>query len=76
MGYQFPLDPQDVFTERTPQFVSLGLPRQDIDQLRGRVIDMWANAPGGWTYEWSRLAARYAGSADPYRAALAYGLGI
>jgi esterase FrsA len=62
-----------VFTERTPQFVSLGLPRQDIDQLRGRVIDMWANAPGGWTYEWSRLAARYAGSADPYRAALAYG---
>ena len=73
MSYQFPVDPQDLFTERTEQFVNLGLPKQDLDQLRERVIDMWADAPGGWTYEWSQLASRYAESGDPYRASLAYG---
>ena len=73
MSYQFPVDPHDLFTERTAQFVNLGLPKADLDQVRERVIDMWADAPGGWTYEWSRLASRYAESGDPYRASLAYG---
>jgi len=34
---------------------------------------MWPDAPGGWVYEWSGLAARYAGEGSHQLAALAYG---
>jgi esterase FrsA len=34
---------------------------------------MWADAPGGWVYEWSKLAQDYADSGDHATAATAYG---
>jgi esterase FrsA len=34
---------------------------------------MWADAPGGWVYEWSKLAESYAESGDHATAALAFG---
>jgi esterase FrsA len=73
MSYTFPIDPQDLFSERTAQFVNLGLPREEIHRLTGVVVDMWADGPGGWTYEWSRLAARYVEAGEAQLASLAYG---
>ena len=34
---------------------------------------MWADAPGGWVYEWSKLAEKYADRGDHYLASLVYG---
>ncbi|WP_328522731.1 alpha/beta fold hydrolase [Kribbella sp. NBC_00359] len=73
MAYQFPINPDNLFEERTAQFVNLGLPAVEVARLRGAITDMWADAPGGWTWEWSRLAERYAASGEHYRASLAYG---
>ena len=60
MSYQWPLDPQELFVERYPQMVNTGLPAQDADAMRSAITDMWADAPGGWVFEFSRLGARYA----------------
>jgi esterase FrsA len=34
---------------------------------------MWADTPGGWVYEWSRLAEKHADRGDHYLASLTYG---
>jgi esterase FrsA len=34
---------------------------------------MWADAPGGWSFEWSALAMRYHDAGNPLLAAVAYG---
>jgi esterase FrsA len=73
MPYQWPLDPQELFDERYPQMVNTGLPAQDADAMRAAITDMWANAPGGWVFEWSQLAARYAEANKHDLATLAYG---
>ncbi|MGW4442024.1 alpha/beta hydrolase [Streptomyces sp. NPDC004682] len=73
MSFTWPLDPRDLFTERYPQMIALGLPAQDVDTVRASTTDMWADAPGGWVREWSSLAARYAASGRHDLAALAYG---
>ena len=73
MSYQWPLDPQDLFGERHPQMVNTGLPAEDVDAVRAAITDMWADSPGGWVYEWSKLAASYAGASTHQLAALAYG---
>ncbi len=71
--YTYDIDPQAMFDDRTHQFAAFGLPIADIEAVRARVTDMWADAPGGWSYEWSRLAERYAADGDHGRAAYAYG---
>ena len=73
MPYQFPLDPRDVFGERYPQMVSTGMPAVDIDSVRGAVVEMWSDRPGGWVYEWSELGARFAAEGQHDLAVLAYG---
>ena len=73
MSYQWPLDPQDLFGERYPQMVNTGLPAKEVDAVRVAITDMWADSPGGWVYEWSKLAASYAGAGTHQLAALAYG---
>lgn len=60
MSYEFPVDHRALIEERAGQFLSFGLPREDLDELRGSIDSVWADVPGGWTYEWSRLAAKYA----------------
>lgn len=73
MSYEYPVDVKALWSERAPQFVGLGTAREDVDRLAEVVTDMWADGPGGWCYEWSELAQRYADSGQPYRASLAYG---
>ena len=73
MSYTFPDDPKATFVERTPQFEGLGIPKEDIAHLSTAITDMWADAPGGWCYEWSQIADRYAKAGQPWLAALAYG---
>jgi esterase FrsA len=73
MPYQWPLDPHELFDERYPQMINTGLPVLDVDKVRAAIADMWADAPGGWVFEWSQLAARYAESNDDHLATLAYG---
>ncbi|MFJ6690503.1 alpha/beta fold hydrolase [Streptomyces sp. NPDC091294] len=73
MSYQWPLEVEGLFTERYPQMVNTGLPAGDVDVVRSAITEMWADAPGGWVYEWSRLAERYAAAGSHGLAALAYG---
>lgn len=71
--YTFDIDPQAMFDDRTHQFEKFGVPLDEIQQVRARVTDMWADAPGGWVYEWSQLAGRYAAAGDHRMASLVYG---
>ncbi|WP_089106406.1 alpha/beta hydrolase family protein [Streptomyces hyaluromycini] len=73
MPYQWPLDASELFGERYPQMVNTGLPVTDVDTVRAAVTEMWADAPGGWVHEWSKLAAAYADAGAHEQAALAYG---
>ena len=74
MTYEFPVDTAALYGERRPQFVNQGLPAADLDQAASRITQMWVDEPGGWTYEFSALGARYANEGQHYRAALAYGV--
>jgi esterase FrsA len=62
-----------MFEDRFEQFVTLGIPRADVTTMRGAIADMWADAPGGWVYEWSKLAERYGAAGQAFLASLAYG---
>ncbi|MDP9869029.1 MULTISPECIES: alpha/beta hydrolase [Streptosporangium] len=73
MSFVWPQDPRDLFVERYPQMVAFGLPTHDVDAVRAAITAMWPDAPGGWVYEWSRLAGRYAAAGQHDLAALAYG---
>ncbi|MEY9877048.1 esterase FrsA [Streptacidiphilus sp. MAP12-33] len=73
MAYQWPMAAYELFDERYPQMVNLGLPAADVTAVRGAVKDMWADEPGGWVHEWTRLASGYAGAGRHDLAYLAYG---
>ena len=73
MSYQWPLNASELFGERYPQMINTGLPVADVDAVRAAISDMWADAPGGWVHEWSKLAATYADAGSHEQAALAYG---
>jgi hypothetical protein len=73
MSYTYEIDVQAMFDDRTDQFEKFGIPLGDIEKVRAAVTDMWADAPGGWGYEWSKLAAAYADEGDHWMAALVYG---
>jgi esterase FrsA len=71
--YTYEIDPQTMFEDRAHQFTAFGIPPADIDGVSAKVTDMWADAPGGWSYEWSTLAARYVDEGNHGLAAYAYG---
>ena len=73
MSYTFPITPHAMFEDRFEQFVALGLPRTEVEEMRSAITDMWGDAPGGWVFEWSRLAQRHLEAQRPYMAAVAYG---
>lgn len=73
MTYEFAVDTTALYGERRAQFINLGLPAEDLDRTAAVITDMWADAPGGWTYEFSALAARYADAGEHFQSALAYG---
>jgi len=71
--YTYDIDPQAMFEDRAQQFEKFGIPCDDIARVRAAVTDTWADAPGGWVYEWSKLAQDYADSGDHATAATACG---
>ena len=73
MSYTFPITPHAMFEDRFEQFAALGLPRTEVEEMRSAITDMWSDAPGGWVFEWSRLALRHWETQQPYMAAVAYG---
>lgn len=73
MPYTYPIDAQAMFDDRTHQFLGFGLPADDIAEVRAATTDFWADRPGGWPFEFSRLAARYADEGRHLLASLAYG---
>ena len=62
--FTFHLSPAELFEERRRQFIAWGIPKSIVAGVEERSIDMWANMPGGWTYEWVQEAekARSAGN--------------
>lgn len=71
--YTYDIDAAAMFEDRTDQFAKFGVPLEDIERVRSVVDDMWADAPGGWVYEWSRVARDYAERGDHRMASLVYG---
>jgi esterase FrsA len=71
--YTYPISADAMFTDRAHQFVGFGVPQADVAAARAAITDMWATGQGGWTFEWSRIAARYAAAGDHALAALVYG---
>ncbi|HEY3994360.1 MAG TPA: alpha/beta hydrolase [Mycobacterium sp.] len=71
--YTYDVTAAAMFKDRTHQFEKFGIPLEDINRVAAATTDMWVDAPGGWPYEWSNLAADYAGRGDHYLASLAYG---
>ena len=73
MGYTYTVDAQSMFEDRTSQFERFGVPAAEIAEARAAVNDMWRDGPGGWGYEWSKIAARHAAASEHYLASLVYG---
>lgn len=73
MSYEWPIDPAEFFTERRPQMLRMGLPEADVNSVQHAVKEMWKDSPGGWVYEWSELARKYAEAGRSDMAAQAYG---
>jgi esterase FrsA len=71
--YTYDIAAADMFDDRTHQFEKFGIPLDDIERVRSAVTGMWANAPGGWVYEWSTLAEEYADRGEHRMASLIYG---
>jgi esterase FrsA len=71
--YTYDIDTAAMFDDRTHQFEKFGIPLDEIQAVRAATTDMWADARGGWVYEWSRLAETYAEHGDHYMASLVYG---
>jgi len=73
VAYEFEVAADELFGERYAQMVSTGVPVEDIAAVGATITDMWAGTPGGWVYEWSQLADRYARQGDHELAATAFG---
>jgi len=71
--YQYPFTPAQEFEDRGIQFTKFGVPAGEVDRLRSTITDMWLEGPGGWVYEWSKLAADYSAKGDHTMASLVYG---
>ncbi|MGO9251707.1 MAG: alpha/beta hydrolase [Mycobacterium sp.] len=71
--YTYDIDPAAMFEDRTRQFEKFGIPLDDIKRIAAATSDMWADAPGGWVYEWSQLAKECADRGDHYLASMVYG---
>jgi esterase FrsA len=73
MSFTYAITTEAMFEDRFDQFVTLGIPRADVAAMRDAINDMWTDAPGGWVFEWSRLAERYRVENQMLLASLAYG---
>ena len=73
MAYTYSVTASAMFEDRTAQFEAFGVPASELAEVRAAVSDMWRDGPGGWTYEWSKVAARHASAGRHYLASLTYG---
>ena len=71
--YTYDVTAAEMFTDRTHQFEKFGIPIDDINRVAAATTDMWADAPGGWPYEWSKLAKEYADRGEHYLSSMIYG---
>ncbi len=71
--YTYEITTAAMFEDRTDQFAKFGVALDDIERIRGAVTDMWADAPGGWVYEWSNVANEYTDRGEHRMASLIYG---
>ena len=71
--YTYEIAAAAMFEDRADQFAKFGIALADIQRVQAAVNDMWADAPGGWVYEWSKVAAEYADRGEHRMAALMYG---
>lgn len=71
--FTFPVEPDDLLHERTPQFTALGIPRPVVDRARARITDMWGTGVGSWVPVWAAEAERAHDSGDPLLASLCWG---
>jgi esterase FrsA len=51
MAYTFPIEPKAMFEDRAPEFITLGVPADDLAKMRDTITDMWSSGPGGWVRE-------------------------
>jgi esterase FrsA len=65
VSYTYDLRPATSFEDRYSQFIAFGIPKADVDTLRATIKDMWADAPGGWSYKWSAFARKYLEAGNP-----------
>ncbi len=56
--FTFPLEPAELFEERTRQMVSWGIPKSTVAAVRGQVRDMWSDDQSGWVPAWAVQAER------------------
>lgn len=70
----FPIDPADLFVERSRQWAQCGVPRQALRDARASIRTMWDDGPGGWTWEWIRQAQALERCGRDLAAALVYGV--
>lgn len=73
MSYTYAIDTKAMFEDRFEEFVSLGIPKVEVAEMRDAITDMWIDAPGGWVYEWSRLARKHVEAGEKFLGSLAYG---
>src|SRR5580693_6912646 len=71
--FTFDLTPKELFEERSRQFVAWGIPKRTVHGVEARVTDMWADGPGGWTYEWAQEATKARAARDWMLAASLFG---
>jgi esterase FrsA len=76
MSYTYDLRPEASFEDRYSQFIGFGIPKADVGTMRTTIKDMWADAPGGWSYEWSEFARKYLEAGNPLLPSFAYGFAI
>jgi esterase FrsA len=73
MAYTYPVAASAMFEDRAAQFEAFGVPTSEMEEVRSAVTDMWSEGPGGWVYEWSKVAARHAAAGQHSLASLLYG---
>ncbi|MFE2996689.1 alpha/beta hydrolase [Nocardia sp. NPDC059246] len=74
MAFTFPIDAQELIDERAAQWIGQGVQPGVVQQVRGRITNMWLDGPGGWAHEWSAAATQAEQDSDPLSAALLYGV--
>src|SRR5271155_4216516 len=73
MGYIYDIDAKAMFEDRFDEFVTLGITRAEVTEMRNAITEMWTDTPGGWVPEWSSLARKHAEAGEMFLASLCYG---